>query len=346
MSFNIHKKLAEKLKNITDSGDFSHLLFHGPLGAGKKTLILALVRELYGLSVKNIKFEIKKREIITSCRSNKLKLEYSVIYSKYHMEINPSDVGNYDIYLIQNIIKEIARSNHIEKVLAGQHSRPFNVLVLNDVDHLSKEAQQSLRRTMEKYASVCRIIMSCENISRIINPLRSRCLSIRVPAPTNQDITFILQGICENENLCLPLAIIDKILDASERNLRRAILCMEALKNQENNLQNDRIFITDWEMQIQDISNDILHKQTPNQLYKVRNKLYELISNCIPPEVIISKLLLILLPRLSEKCKTRAVNAAAHFENRLREGNKAIYHLEAFVANMMYFQYQFITEVL
>merc|ERR1712227_378412 len=142
---------------------------------------------------------------------------------------------------------------------------------------------------MEKYASVCRIIMSCESISRIIKPLRSRCFSIRVPALTNKEISHILQQICENENLCLFITVIDKILDASQRNLRRAILSLEALKNQENHHPNNRIFITDWEMQTQEISKDILHEQTPNQLYKVRNKLYELISNCIPPEVIISK---------------------------------------------------------
>ena len=62
-------------------------------------------------------------------------------------------------------------------------------MVLNEVDRLSKEAQHSLRRTMEKYSATTRLIMVCDNISKIIDALRSRCLGVRVPAPSVAQIS-------------------------------------------------------------------------------------------------------------------------------------------------------------
>lgn len=67
--------------------------------------------------------------------------------------------------------------------------RLFNlVVVLNEVDNLSRNAQAGLRRTMEKYTSSCRLILSCENSGRIIPPIRSRCLCIRIAAPTPLEV--------------------------------------------------------------------------------------------------------------------------------------------------------------
>jgi len=57
-----------------------------------------------------------------------------------------------------------------------------------EAENLTKEAQHSLRRTMEKYAANCKIILCCESASRIIEPLRSRCMVIRVSAPSDEEV--------------------------------------------------------------------------------------------------------------------------------------------------------------
>lgn len=62
------------------------------------------------------------------------------------------------------------------------------VLVLNEVDKLSREAQHSLRRTMEKYSASCRLILCCNSSSKVTEAVRSRCLNIRVNAPTNDQV--------------------------------------------------------------------------------------------------------------------------------------------------------------
>jgi len=72
-------------------------------------------------------------------------------------------------------------------------------LVINEADKLSKEAQGSLRRTMEKYMGACRMILVCKNIHKLIAPIRSRCINLRIPAPTDNAIKEILLSIAKQQ---------------------------------------------------------------------------------------------------------------------------------------------------
>ena len=117
--------------------------------------------------------------------------------SNYHIELNPSDVGIYDYVVVPEIIKEIAQY----KQLDANAKHPFKgrlsfllssvVVVLDEVDNLSRNAQAGLRRTMEKYTGSCRLVLCCENSGRIIAPIRSRCLCIRIGAPTPIEVLTV-----------------------------------------------------------------------------------------------------------------------------------------------------------
>lgn len=67
----------------------------------------------------------------------------------------------------------------------------FLVVVLMEADQLTRDAQNALRRTMEKYAQTCRLILCCDSISKIIGPLKSRCLAVRVAAPSDDDVSYM-----------------------------------------------------------------------------------------------------------------------------------------------------------
>lgn len=99
-----------------------------------------------------------------------------------------------------------------------------------EVDRLSKQAQAALRRTMEKYTGSCRLILYCTNPTKVIEPVRSRCLGVRVAAPSDDMITTVLMAVTKKEGLSLPPVLAQRVARASGRNLRRALLMLEATK--------------------------------------------------------------------------------------------------------------------
>lgn len=333
-----HQEQAANLKNLTKDGDFPHLLVYGPLGAGKKTRIMCLLRELYGPGVERLKMEMMS----FTTPSNK-KLEIMTVSSNYHIEVNPSDVGMYDRVVIMDIIKNVAQSQQLN----SNAQREFKIILLTDVDDLTKDAQHALRRTMEKYIANCRIILCATSISRVIPAIRSRCLCIRVPAPSEEVIVKILQQTCKKEDLNLPITLARKIAQISGHNLRRALLICEACKVQQYPFSdNQTIAEPDWQVFISKTAQRILQSQTIETLAKVRENLYELITNGIPSDIIFKYLLHELLKKCDMGIRAKIVEEAAIHEHRMSQGNKAIFHLESFVAKFMYIYQNMMQEMM
>jgi replication factor C subunit 3/5 len=333
--FVLHQKIANNLRKIALNGNFTHLLIFGPLGCGKKTLAMAFMRELYGPGVDKVNVEQKHFHIEIPYRSSRLEFETTVISSNYHLEIDPIESGYNDRYLVKTMIEDIGENKSFGFLQNAQNLPPYKILMLNKADHLSKNGQHSLRVSMEKYAHACRMILCCNNITRLMEPLRSRCLCIRVPAPTCEEIISVLNYICEKEQYLLLKKKTEIVLRDSNRNLRKAILALEPCKldpdkyNEVNPLP-----IPKWELLVNEIAKDIIFEQTPIRLQQVRGKLYELLKSCIPPELLICKLLALLLPKISETCKHQSMKAAAYYGLRLH-CSEVLFHLEAFVAKVM-----------
>lgn len=205
------------------SGDFPHLLVYGPSGAGKKTRIVATLRELYGPGVEKIKIDSR----IFQTTSNR-KLEFNIVASVYHLEITPSDVGNYDRVVVQDLLKEVAQTQQVD--LAAKQR--FKVVVINEADHLTRDAQAALRRTMEKYSPNLRLILLANSTSNIIAPIRSRTLLVRVAAPSEEEICDVLKNVGQKERFTDVDALNRRIAKESGRNLRRALLMYEAVHAQ------------------------------------------------------------------------------------------------------------------
>ncbi|KAL3880339.1 hypothetical protein ACJMK2_032587 [Sinanodonta woodiana] len=331
-----HKDQASRLKKLVQSGDFPHLLVYGPSGSGKKTRIMCLLRELYGSGVE--KLRIEQNSFTTP---SKKKIEISTISSNYHIEVNPSDAGNSDRVVIQELIKTVAQVNQLET----STQKEFKVVVLTEVDRLTKDAQHALRRTMEKYMATCRLILCCNSTSKVIPAIQSRCLGVRVAAPTIEEISQILLSTCKKEGLNLPLDLAKKIGIKSNRNLRRALLMCEACRVQQYPFSPDQeVAEPDWELYLKETASMIVQQQSPQRIIEVRARLYELLTHCIPPDVIMKGLLQELIANCDGQLKTEVVQNAAYYEHRLQLGQKAIYHLEAFVAKFMAIYKRFFEE--
>ncbi|KAF5270290.1 hypothetical protein FQA39_LY08401 [Lamprigera yunnana] len=327
---------AENLKKLTQRGDFPHLLVYGPSGAGKKTRIMCILKELYGAGVDRLRMEQ-----LNFTTPSKKKLEIMTVSSNYHIEVNPSDVGIYDRIVVMDLIKNVAQTQQLD--INGQ--REFKVIILTDVDDLSKDAQNALRRTMEKYIANCRLILSANSTSRLTPAIRSRCLGIRVAAPSIPDIVTILQSICKKEGLTLPTELAQRIAAKSNRNLRRAILMCEACKVEQYPFSNNQnISQPDWLMFIQSIARKVSQEQSISKLASVRTDLYELIIHGIPNNIIFKTLVSELVKNCDVVLKAEIVSQAALFEHRLQHGNKAIFHLEAFIAKFMYLYKKFLED--
>lgn len=323
----LNTQLSERLKQLCSSNNFPHLLVYGPSGSGKKTRIAIILRELFGDHATKLKLETKNIKIPNKTTH----VDLVTVSSSYHIELNPSDVGNQDRVVVQEVIKEIAQTTPLDAT-----ERPFKVVVLNEVDKLSKEAQHGLRRTMEKYMTTCRLILCCNSTCKVIEPVRSRCLMVRVPAPSVEEISKVLVSVCKKEKIVIPNELATRIAEQSERNLRRAILMLEATKNKHYPFQPQQpVDKADWEIFIIQLAKEIAEEQSQKRLLAVRGKLYELISHCIPPEVIIKSLTNELLKKLDSELKYELIKWAAFYEHRMQLGNKAIVHLEAFVAKFM-----------
>lgn len=95
---------------------------YGPSGAGKKTRIFACLREMYGPSVEKVNddsLSLLKAQLVITQRTfqtpSGTKLELHTVSSNYHTEMTPSDVGNNDRIVVQEMIKEIAQTQQIDQ---------------------------------------------------------------------------------------------------------------------------------------------------------------------------------------------------------------------------------------
>ncbi|KAL5219502.1 hypothetical protein ABZP36_020186 [Zizania latifolia] len=234
-----------------------------------------------------VKMENKTWKIDTETRT--LELELTMLSSAHHVEMNPSDAGFHDRYVVQEVIKEMAKN--------AKGKRAFKVLILNEVDKLPRDAQHSLRRIMEKYSASCRLILCCNSSSKVTEALRSRCLNVQVNAPTEDQV--ILEFIGKNVNLYLPAGFAARIAAQLNRNLRRDIVFRD--------LKGPAVCLYPF------TSNQVAPPLDWEQLYAVRQKFYELLVNCIPPESILKKLLAELLKKLDSDLKHEICHWAAHY---------------------------------
>ena len=107
------------------------------------------------------------------------------------------------------------------------------VVVINEADTLSRDAQAALRRTMEKYMTNLRIILCANSTSRLIAPIKSRCLLIRVAAPNRDEMLTVLNHVAKRAGAGSPPEdVTDQIITDANGNMRKAILVFEAMKMQ------------------------------------------------------------------------------------------------------------------
>ncbi|EJW02155.1 hypothetical protein EDEG_03399 [Edhazardia aedis USNM 41457] len=337
-----HTNLVEILKSYSLKS-VPHLLVHGGPGHGKKTLIQNFINNIH------------QREIKTSVKLSKIQgasseIEISYLESEELIEITPGDYGYQDKLVIQGLIKSLAQTKPIIQMMMKDSKKDIRFIVINDADELSKDAQAALRRTVERYSTNFRLIMICEEMNTIIEPLRSRCLLIRVPGFSELEIEDFLKDILIREQSTIDHKTMLDIIKAARGSMRKALCLAEnfALFAQSDDnkrskrlkaAENPYIFL-EYEKIINSIVFDIKKNPGSNTIYSIRKDLYTLISGCIPPKMILRAMIkrLIAESRTFESVR-KICEYGSLYDERMKMGSKEIIHLEAFVVSVMSIYY-------
>ena len=177
------------------------MLFYGPPGTGKTSTILALAKELYGP-------EFMRSRVL---------------------ELNASDERG--ISIVREKVKDFARMQ-LTNPAPGYKDRypcpPFKIIILDEADSMTQDAQSALRRTMETYSKITRFCLVCNYVTRIIDPLASRCSKFRFKSLDQGNAKKRLEEIAEKEGVPLEDGAVDALIKCSDGDLRKAITFLQS----------------------------------------------------------------------------------------------------------------------
>lgn len=333
-----HEKIYKKILNLdilkdsvseTEETDIfnnmPHLLLYGPNGSGKKSIINMLLKRIYNNTI----FKTQTVNYSISGYGNN-NINIDIEQSNYHIIIEPTNSG-FDKYLIQEIVKEYAK----KKVLNfSSELKQYKIVLINNIDNLSYYAQTALRCTMEKYVKTCKFILCGYQITKIIEPLRSRCLCIRIPTPNKKDIFTTLFKISIKEQMKIPLDKYIEILNKCNNNIKTALWMLEL------SFYDIPVDLT-WKAKVTDIITIILNcskiKINTGHIESIREVLYLIFITNISGIQILKELLYQLLLNIDdENIRSEVIYIASKQENSLTLGKRSIIHLESFIYNVMY----------
>jgi len=191
------EEIVQSFKGIKNTGKLPHLLLYGPPGTGKTSIIHALAKEIFGPQD----------------------------YKERILELNASDDRG-----IQKVREKIKKYAETKLIKLSKSVPNFKIIILDEADQMTADAQNALRRVMEDYSNITRFCLICNYVTKIIEPLNSRCVKFRFKQiPLDHQISQ-LKRICAQENLEIEVPAIEKLIEISEGDLRKSVNLLQLAK--------------------------------------------------------------------------------------------------------------------
>jgi replication factor C small subunit len=291
------KDIVERLESFVKSRNVPHCIFAGPPGTGKTTAALCLARDLYG-----------------------------DVYREHLMELNASDERG--INVVRETVKTFARVRTLGEI-------PFKILILDEADNMTSDAQQALRRTMERYTETCRFILIANYSGKIIEPIQSRCAPFRFTYLPREEQDAYLKHIAENENIVLLEDGLDAIYDVCEGDLRKAINSLQAAASLGKPVSSETVYSVVGRANPADVHAMIKIAMDGN-FVEARKKLREMIMKYGVAGSDIIKQIHIELFRLDvpERWRVKLADVVGEVDFRLAEGADEEVQLSALLAKL------------
>ena len=288
-----------RFKTFVSEKNMPHLLLVGPAGIGKTTSILALARDLYGPS-----------------------------YRSFILELNASDERG--IGVIRDKVKNFARTAAIASPVS------FKILIMDEADHLTGDAQHALRRTMEIYTKTCRFCLLGNYSENIIDPIQSRCSVFRFSPLKESDLKGHIEYIAKKENLDIVEEGLDAIYQASNGDMRKSINLLQAAAANQKLIDDVAIYNLLGNVSPEAIK-DMLNTALDGNFLESRELLRGLLINKgLAPEDIIRNIYREIMRHstLSEQWKVKLSDTLGTIDYRLTQGSRAEIQLSTLLAHL------------
>jgi replication factor C small subunit len=294
------KEIIRRLENYVKQANVPNLLFSGPAGVGKTSAAVALAKELFGKD-----------------------------FERNFLELNASDSRGIDV--VRGTIKDFART------LAFNAN--FKIIFLDESDALTADAQQALRRTMEKFTRTCRFCLSANYSSRILEPIQSRCVVFRFKPLGTKEMQERLKEIAEKESLKIDQKALDAIIYVSMGDMRKAVNILQACASLEKNIIEKTVFDVSSRARPEEIKQMIGLALNGNFL-DARKKLDDLMfEHGMSGEDIMMQLYREIIDapetEIPSKTKIELVDTIGEYDFRIVEGANERIQLEALLAQFL-----------
>jgi replication factor C small subunit len=232
----IKGSLLALLKN---QDEMPHLLFSGSAGVGKTTMAICISQEILGDKWKD-----------------------------YTLELNASDERG--IGMVRERVKKFSRFAGLDTEI------PFKIIILDEADEMTSDAQTALRRIIEDTAKFCRFILIANNISKIINPIQSRCAVLKFSQIDEKEITTHLKTVLKKEKGKADEKGLKEIAEYAEGDLRHAINLLQTAAST-GDITQESVKAAAGLTKTNDVE-DVLKLAVSGKIQDSRNKMIELVK--------------------------------------------------------------------